>query len=711
MSVNLRHYKSWLYGVFCLALSLSLSAPAQTPSSASPLQVMVEDPLLNPPFTTCPETYWYSFLNDRAHPAYLTLNVNDPLHSSNYAEWHPLIPQAGYYQVEAYIPNHDPIIWCTGTGRSIEHDTADAHYYIHYASGVAARELSQYPLSNTWLNLGEYYFNVGNSGYVALTDLNHEKEYSNTISFSAMRFTYTRSARPATYLPLVSLAYTPANPLPDVGVVQAQGFDSCSLPSISQMQTWWNSSPYSFYGLYLGGAHLPSMCTTATSSWVSAVHQQGWSFIPTWVGLQAPCTKYAYKMSSDPAIAYQQGQQEALAASYAAASKGLTNNGVGGTIIYYDLEPFGDSRPECRLPVQALMNGWVEKLHELGNRAGGYGSRNSYVSDWATIAHVPNDVWAASWYAETYDPYATVLGISWLEGLWTGHQRIRQYAGDVSNQWGGVKLSIDIDVADGEVAMPPNHTLAPPLLISDPPVEDTGWLTADGGWLVSEGHLYWTHDQGRTWRDISPAPIQLAYFLPSGAAWAVSAAYDDSLVLYASANGGTSWEKYQLAVLAGEWEPIQMQFTSSTNGWIVLQKVASQAFDEAVWLKTGDGGLSWQTFELPMAGTVSLGTSADGWLVSRNQERVFHTQDNGLSWQPSELAENPQASANLPDGTTISGWQAGGLGWAVTSSGSCQGDKGTNGFSCQVRTGLWLSTDHGKSWEPINPPAVTHSKQ
>ena len=111
--------------------------------------------------------------------------------------------------------------------------------------------------------------------------------------------------------------------------------------------------------------------------------------MPTWVGPQAPCTDYKYRMSSDPAVSYIEGRQEADSASAAAASIGLTNYGWGGTIIYYDLEPYGVSSPECRQPVAAFINGWSERLGELGNLSGGYGSRNSYLADWATIAKCP----------------------------------------------------------------------------------------------------------------------------------------------------------------------------------------------------------------------------------------------------------------------------------------------------------------------------------
>lgn len=646
-------------------LIIALFVPHSESPAAQATEVIVDDPQLHPSFTTCPQTYWYPFDNDRGHTAYVTLNTNDPLHSTNHGEWHPIILQAGYYRVEAYIAGHDPIIWCTGEGRTIDHDTTEAHYSIHHAYGVYTRSLSQYPLSNQWLDLGEYYFNAGDSGYVYLTDLNNETEYGTTVSFSAMRFTFTRPTRPRIFLPLIHHTDPSGQPPPNVGVIHAQGFDACVLPTISQMQTWWNKSPYSFYGLYLGGIHLPSVCGGANTAWVNAVHQQGWSFVPTWVGPQAPCSGYLHKMNSDPAISYQEGRQEAQSASAAAASLGLTNYGWGGTIIYYDMEPYGIPSPECRQPVAAFMNGWTQQLHELGNLAGGYGTRNSYLSDWSTIPNIPDDVWPASWYTNNYDPYATVYGISWLEGLWTDHQRIRQYAGDINNSWGGVSLNIDIDVADGMVAMPPSGLLTNPIVTSSPSIEDAGWLSVEQGWLVSGEHLYWTHDQGKNWVDISPAPIQLAYFLPSGQAWALSAQNQEYASLYHSSNWGTTWENLDLTLPADGWWPLQLQFTTPDIGWVVMQKETSQAFDVGTLMKTSDGGLTWQI---------------------------------------TKLDDYPLSQSLLPEGTTLSGWQATGLGWAVTSIGSCSGEKSTPSFTCQINTELWQTQDGGETWDSVPLP-------
>ena len=709
-----RHFSfplRWARSAPLIILVLSLLLPASISTAAPTLEVVVEDPQLIPPYTICSDTYWYPFTNNRGHTAYLTLNALDPLHSSNDGEWHPAIPQAGYYRVEAYIAGHAPITWCVGSGRTIQHDTTDAHYTIHHAKGETIRQVSQYPLSNAWLDLGEYYFTAGNAGYISLTDLNDETEYSTTVSFSAMRFTYTRSTRPSTYLPLAAHPMPDGNPPPDVGILQAQGFDVCSLPSIATMQTWWNESPYDFYALYLGGVQLPAQCATATAAWVSAVHQQGWSFVPTWVGPQAPCSPWSKKMSADPAVSYQQGRQEAGLASTRAAALGLTNHGQGGTVIYYDMEVFGGATLQCRQAASSFINGWVERLGELGNYAGGYGAHNSYVEDWASLGNVPQDVWAASWYADYYDPYASVNTIPWLQGLWTNHQRLRQYAGDHHESWGGIGMGIDSDVADGMVAMPPGGGLSEPQVISTPTLEDSGWLSADRGWLIVGQHLYWTYNRGESWQELSPAPVQVAFFLPSGQAWAISAISSENLVLFYSSDIGKSWDSKALSLPADEWKPLQLQFSSASNGWLNVQKITSQAFELASFMKTTDGGLTWKTFNLPAVGEVRFTSPDVGWLYDGEHDHIFQTLDSGMTWQPASLVEYPFVKTPLPSGTVLSGWQVNGLGWAGTSSGSCQGEKGTPGFTCQVDHRLWQSADGGEHWDLIPLPIVAAIKQ
>lgn len=471
------------------------------------------------------------------------------------------------------------------------------------------------------------------------------------------------------------------------------------------MESWWNKSPYRFYALYLGGGSLYGGCAIANSNWVSAVHKQGWSFIPTWVGPQAPCSIWKNKMSNDPAIAYQQGRQEADAASAKAKSIGLTPIDDAGTVIYYDMEVYGGASPECRQVVASFMNGWVKRLHELGHVAGGYGSRNSYVADWATIPNVPDNVWAASWYADAYDPAATVNGITWLDGLWTNHQRIRQYTGSHNENWGGFTFNIDSDVADGVVALPPRQPLGNPIIIKSIPIEDAGWLSSTKGWLVSGGQLFWTGDQGQNWQEISPASIQRAFFLPTGEAWALSMAEQTKSVLYHSSNGGESWETIDFPRPPdGDWRPLQLKFMSQASGWVVLQQQTSQAFDAGMLMKTSDGGQTWQKYDLPGASPISFISPDEGWMTSRHGDERYQTLDGGISWQPVAAENYPKTLTLLPEDSTISGWTEAGLGWAVTSTGMCSGEKSTPAFSCQIISSLRQSMDGGKTWQEVPLP-------
>jgi photosystem II stability/assembly factor-like uncharacterized protein len=688
-----------------LFLMIAVLVPQSTPPVAQVVQVNIEDPQLQPPFSTCPVTYWYPFTNNRGHTAYLTLNALNPYNSTNHGEWHPVISQSGYYRVEAYIAAHSPITWCTGQGRTIDHDTTDARYSIHHADGVTTRSFSQYPLSNQWLDLGEYYFIKGSNGYVYLSDLNGEVEFSTTISFSAMRFTLTRLTRPNTYLPLVRHAKPPAPPDPGTGMIQAQGFDACHLPEISEMQTWWKQSPYDFYALYMGGISLYQGCAIANSAWVSAVHQQGWSFVPTWVGPQAPCSSYLHKMSSDPVVTYQQGRQEAEDASEKAATMGLTQGGLGGTVIYYDLEVFGGASETCRKATASFMNGWVERLNELGNIAGGYGAHNSYVEDWVTILHVPDVVWAASWYTNIYDSWASVNGITWLNGLWTNHQRLRQYTGGHNETWGSIKFNIDSDVADGVVALPPVNPLTNPIVTPTLSIEDVGWLSANQGWLVSRDRLYWTNDQGNNWQELSPEPIQMAYFLPSGHAWALSSQNQDQLSLLSSSAWSATWDHHDLHLPPDStWRPLQLKFASPASGWMVMQRETSQAFDSGILMKTSDGGLTWQSYDLPAAAPINFVSESEGWMTNRNGDELFHTMDGGVTWQPYPLYQYTLYQPSLPENTTLSGWQSNSLGWATTSTNRCTGVKSTPSFTCQINTGLQQTIDGGKSWHEVSLP-------
>ena len=251
--------------------------------------------------------------------------------------------------------------------------------------------------------------------------------------------------------------------IPNLGnteVLIGQGFDKCEIPTLAQLQTWMDSSPYRAVNLYIGGSSRACSNSALTSIYLETLHHQGWKFIPTWVGPQAPCTGYSSRMSSDATTAYNQGINEANLAVEKLADLGLTYPDKTGSVVYYDIEYYGTDTA-CRNAVNAFMNGWVSQIRTRGNLAGVYGSTlcNTGLSDFLTITNVPDVVWPARWYHNIYtgfyDPIATVwdLGSCIPNTVWADHQRIRQYEGDHNETWGGLTLEIDSNAIDGVVAV------------------------------------------------------------------------------------------------------------------------------------------------------------------------------------------------------------------------------------------------------------------
>ena len=180
------------------------------------------------------------------------------------------------------------------------------------------------------------------------------RNYLGVTGPAAVGMAQTTPITPTVYLPLILGQGSPAS---RVVVDNRQAFDRCVLPTLQQMQTWWDESPYRVHNLYIGGISFACRNNPLDEAWIKAAAQQGWSFILTWVGPQAPCTSYKNRMSSSTTIAYQQGRSEADLANAAAINLGIT----GGRIIYYDVESYScaNDDPNSRPAVKSFMRGWV----------------------------------------------------------------------------------------------------------------------------------------------------------------------------------------------------------------------------------------------------------------------------------------------------------------------------------------------------------------
>jgi peptidoglycan hydrolase-like protein with peptidoglycan-binding domain len=238
------------------------------------------------------------------------------------------------------------------------------------------------------------------------------------------------------------------------GSLTGYGFDTCTAPPQQVMDAWWQESPYSAVGIYIGGSN--RVCkdqAELTAAWVAAQQRTGWHLLPIEVGPQASCSGYADKMSPDLATAHQQGAAEAASAVATAQALGI---GPGRT-LYYDLEDYDLAPNDCRQAALSFLSGWTEQLHAQLYASGVYSNIAAAINslDLADrVAHgyytMPDDIWFA-WANNQADSEAG----SWvLSDTWDDHARIHQYVIDSPQSYGGYPLTVDanwVDVGTGSV--------------------------------------------------------------------------------------------------------------------------------------------------------------------------------------------------------------------------------------------------------------------
>ena len=520
----------------------------------------------------------------------------------------------------------------------------------------------------------------------------------------------------------------------EVILSEAPAFDKCHVPSLSQMQKWWDKSPYTTANIYIGGISQACSNDGLDAFWIHQASQQGWTLIPTWVGPQAPCSSLRYRMSSDPNLSYLQGKFEADSAYRTAKELGL----LGNHVIYYDLEGYWGASGDCRQAAAAFLEGWVERLHEYGVRAGAYGSAcSSYITDWASNNPMPDDVWIAHWsLPPKYDPDATVWGAACLsDSLWSNHQRLKQYAGDHTETWGGVSLVIDSNIADGEVtsipsSISPANTSANASisLVYTPQVRSTQLLSTEVGWAWVDNRLLWTDEGGLSWRDVSPSgpsdQVLAVEFLDGSQGWLVSqSGLSGEISVQQTADSGDTWQIQSLP-----YSPAKSGFliggaylsaVDRQNAWVVLKYQTSSSFSLGTLFKTTDGGNSWEELAVPVIGPVHFIGPNHGWVAdSAEGGQLYITVDGGETWKPraessfEQSAPDLEPLANLPEGAANLERISPEVAWAQVQVGNCTGTKSIDSsaqtsqpqnLNCELRSRLLLTKDTGLTWLDITP--------
>lgn len=227
-------------------------------------------------------------------------------------------------------------------------------------------------------------------------------------------------------------ATTPQNEL-----LVGEGLDSCTAPSVSQMSAFWDNTPYSAWGIYIGGEDRACSQPDLTASWVSSVTAQGWHLLPLWVGPQNPCVPGYDHFSTDTSTAYSQGVQQALDSYNALTALGIGSNSP----VIYDLETGGSSTTTCINATKSFIQGWVNQLHVApAQSAGVYTSTCAgFMDDFASLSPPPDFIDGADW--DGNPSTGTLSCVS--SDHWTEHQRHKQYEGGHNETWNGVTLNVD----------------------------------------------------------------------------------------------------------------------------------------------------------------------------------------------------------------------------------------------------------------------------
>jgi photosystem II stability/assembly factor-like uncharacterized protein len=468
------------------------------------------------------------------------------------------------------------------------------------------------------------------------------------------------------------------------------------------MQQWWDYSPYQVFNLYLGGISFACSKNPLDALWARKVADQGWTYILTWVGPQAPCTTYSNKISENNNTAYNEGKQEAQAAAEAAYNLGF----YGNKIIYYDIEAYPNASSTCRTAVRYFIRGWTERLHQLGFKAGGYGSPcSSYQTDWDSNEPPPDDVWIATLNKNYYDPNATVWNVPCLSNnLWDNHQRIHQYAGTHTETWGEITIYIDSNVLDGEITaldMNDNTSKATSagtkIDVFGTPVTDLGLFNSTQGWVLSNERLLITSNNGNVWFDITPAGAEIlgAAFLEANHGWAVSKE-NNTLVAYKTNDGGSSWNSTPLPLTIEQSQLITKAYLHPLDEqvvWLSLKLQSGSSFSQGLLFFSDDSGNTWQERTIPIGENVKFINEMKGWTaggVLGNQ--LYSTRDGGRTWQLQHLPDqaNGQFDVGLP---VFENQREGWLPVTVTIAGS---DKLV----------IYRTNDGGRSWDNIKTLSI-----
>ncbi|MFD7640210.1 glycoside hydrolase domain-containing protein [Kitasatospora sp. NPDC059795] len=470
--------------------------------------------------------------------------------------------------------------------------------------------------------------------------------------------------------------------------VAGYGFDRCAAPSDTTMAAWAANSPYRGTSVYLGGP--AQACASPTKSWVDARNAEGWGFMPLYVGRQASIGNLL--VDADPTVARQQGSDAADDAVAKAAALGFQQ----GSVLYSDMEGYDSSVYRDR--VVAYLAGWTARLHGKGYRSGIYTGAASGVKDLSARYNdssypEPDVLWAAAWNSH-HDVTDAGMGLPAGAGQWMPGRRGHQYAGNVTETYGGISLGIDasyLDVtspASGN-SLQPGRRLASGQSISSDAVTLTmqtdgnlvAYLKVGGGRALWGTNTYGNPGAYAVMQDDGNLVVYRSNGGPGndGALWASSTsgggAYatvqdDGNVVVYrrggGPGTGGALWatgtSAFPSKIGSGQ-RLYSNQWTQSATVRLVMQDDGN-----LVLYRRSDGAAIWSTNTWGNAGAY-LSVQPDGNMVIYKAGSTTAALWSTATWGNTGAYALLQDDANFVIYTQNGGPSTGGSLWASGTSG------------------------------------------
>lgn len=176
-------------------------------------------------------------------------------------------------------------------------------------------------------------------------------------------------------------------------------------------------------------------------------------------------------------------------------------------------------------------------------------------------------------------------------------------------------------------------------------------VTPENGWARGKEGLFWTQDDGGTWKNISPPGVRYfndVFFLDAFHGWALFTSEGKNygsldFHVATTADGGANWAislAKTRAQAPGQFNGTAwLDFVDAQHGWLLLRQATSVGFSTGWVLATDDGGKSWtQLPDPPIAERPSFATPSTGFLAGgAGGDWLYVTHDAGKTWQEQNI--------------------------------------------------------------------------